>query len=54
MLRSALLIPAAIATFALTGCALDDDGARVTQNRDVDTFTRIDNQRLRQGPPARR
>jgi hypothetical protein len=42
MLRTALLIPIA-ATVLLTGCSLADDGPRVTQTRDVDTFTRIDN-----------
>src|SRR5215217_7393361 len=42
MLRSALLLPAAIATVALTGCALEDDGPRVTQTRDVADFTRTD------------
>jgi hypothetical protein len=58
MLRSALLLPAAFATIALTGCALGDDGPRVTQTRDVDTFTRIDNDssvdvRLHVGEPQR-
>lgn len=43
MLRSALLLPAAFAAIALTGCDLADDGARVSQTRNVDTFTRIDN-----------
>jgi Putative auto-transporter adhesin, head GIN domain len=43
MLRSALLLPAAIATVALTGCAIADDGARVSQTRHVAEFTRIDN-----------
>jgi hypothetical protein len=42
MLRTALLIPIA-ATVLLTGCSLADDGPRVTQTRDVDAFTRIDN-----------
>jgi hypothetical protein len=58
MLRSALLLPAAIATVALTGCALEDDGPRVTQTRDVADFTRIDNSgsvdvRLHVGEPQR-
>jgi hypothetical protein len=58
MLRSALLLPAALATVALTGCALDDDGPRVTQTRDVDAFTRIDSRssvdvRLHVGEPQR-
>jgi hypothetical protein len=58
MLRFALLLPAAFAAVALTGCALADDGPRVTQTRDVDTFTRIDNDssvdvRLHVGEPQR-
>jgi hypothetical protein len=58
MLRPALLLPIAIATIALTGCALEDDGPRVTQTRDVDTFTRIDSRssvdvRLHVGEPQR-
>jgi hypothetical protein len=58
MLRSALLVPVALATVALTGCALADDGPRVTQTRDVDAFTRIDNTasvdvRLHVGEPQR-
>src|SRR5690348_11167638 len=57
MLRSALLLPVA-ATVLLTGCSLADDGPRVTQTRDVDTFTRIDNDssadvRLHVGEPLR-
>src|ERR1044071_1555454 len=57
MLRSALLLPA-LAAIALTGCDLADDGQRVTQTRDVDTFTRIDNDssvdvRLHVGEPQR-
>jgi len=43
MLRSALLLPVALATVALTGCAIEDDGARVSQTRHVAGFTRIDN-----------
>jgi hypothetical protein len=43
MLRSALLLPAAIATVALTGCAIADDCARGSQTRHVAEFTRIDN-----------
>jgi hypothetical protein len=58
MLRSALLLPIAIATVALTGCGLTDDGPRVTQTRAVDDFTRIDNRgsvdvRLHVGEPQR-
>ncbi|WP_028066843.1 head GIN domain-containing protein [Solirubrobacter soli] len=58
MLRSALLLPAAFAAIALTGCDLADDGARVSQTRDVDTFTKIDNDssvdvRLHVGEPQR-
>jgi hypothetical protein len=58
MLRSALLLPTAFAAVALTGCAISDDGPRVTQTRDVDAFTRIDNQgsvdvRLHVGEPQR-
>src|SRR4051812_38849733 len=58
MLRLALLLPAALAAVALTGCAIADDGPRVTQTRDVDAFTRIDNQgsadvRLHVGEPQR-
>jgi hypothetical protein len=43
MNRSALLLPIGIALVTLTGCAVGDDGPRVSQTRDVDTFTRIDN-----------
>src|SRR5688500_9635103 len=43
MLRSALLLPVGIALVTLTGCAVGDDGPRVSQTRDVDAFTRIDN-----------
>src|SRR3954447_17330692 len=58
MLRSALLLPAAVASVALTGCAISDDGARVTQTRDVAGFTRIENTgsvdvRLHVGEPQR-
>jgi hypothetical protein len=58
MLRSALILPAALAAVALTGCALEDDGPRQTQTRDVDAFTRIDNPssvdvRLHVGEPQR-
>jgi len=56
--RSLLLIPAAFAVFALTGCELGDDGPRTSQTRDVAEFTRIDNRgsvdvRLRVGEPQR-
>src|SRR3954462_9146479 len=58
MLRAALLLPATLAAVALTGCALEDDGPAVTQRRDVDAFTRIDNRgsvdvRLHVGGPQR-
>jgi hypothetical protein len=58
MLRSALLLPAALAAVALTGCALEDDGPRQTQTRDVAAFTRIDNRgsvdvRVHVGEPLR-
>ena len=43
MLRSALLLPIGIALVTLTGCAVGDDGPRVSQTRHVDAFTRIDN-----------
>jgi hypothetical protein len=38
-----LLIPAAVAVVALSGCAIGDDGPRTAQTRDVAPFTRIDN-----------
>src|SRR4051794_17213570 len=43
MLRTALLLPIGIALVTLTGCAVSDDGPRVSQTRHVDAFTRIDN-----------
>jgi hypothetical protein len=43
MLLSALLLPVGIALVTLTGCAVGDDGPSVSQTRDVDAFTRIDN-----------
>jgi hypothetical protein len=53
-----LLIPAAIAALALTGCSLGDDGPRTTQTRAVAAFSHIDNQdsvdlRLHVGEPQR-
>ena len=42
-MRSLLLIPAAAAAVALTGCSLGDDGPRTTQTRALAPFTRIDN-----------
>ena len=56
--RSLLLIPAALAAFAVAGCDLGDDGPRTTQTRDVADFTRIENRgsvdvRLRVGEPQR-
>ena len=56
--RFLLLIPAAIAALALAGCDLDDDGPRISQTRDVPSFTRIDNRdsvdvRLHVGEPQR-
>jgi len=44
--RRALLLAAAAtvaAAVAATGCAIDDDGPRTSQTRDVAAFTRIDN-----------
>jgi hypothetical protein len=41
--RALLLLPAAVAAFAVAGCTLGDDGPRTTQTRDVAGFTRIDN-----------
>ena len=56
--RSLLLIPAALAVFAVAGCDLADDGPRTTQTRDLAEFTRVDNRgsvdlRLRVGEPQR-
>jgi hypothetical protein len=56
--RSLLLIPAALAAFAVAGCELGDDGPRTSQTRDVPEFTRIENSssvdvRLRVGEPQR-
>ena len=42
-MRSLLLIPAAAAAVALTGCSLADDGPRTTQTRALAPFTRVDN-----------
>ncbi len=44
--RRVLLLAAAAAAgvaVAVTGCAIDDDGPRASQTRDVAAFTRIDN-----------
>ena len=54
--RSLLLIPAALAVFAVAGCDIADDGPRTTQTRNVAGFTRIDNRdsvdvRVRVGEP---
>jgi hypothetical protein len=38
-----LLIPAALAVVALTGCSVHDDGPHTSQTRDVAAFTRVDN-----------
>ena len=56
--RFFLLVPAAIAAFAVAGCSLGDDGPRTTQTRDVPAFTRIENDasvdiRLHVGEPQR-
>jgi hypothetical protein len=56
--RSVLLIPVALATLGLAGCAISDDGPRTTQTRDVAAFTRIDNRdsfdvQLHVGAPQR-
>jgi hypothetical protein len=53
-MRSLLLLP--LAALALVGCA--DDGPRISQTRDIDDFTRIENRssvdvRLRVGPTQR-
>src|SRR4051812_8140530 len=42
--RAPLLLPAAAAALAVTGCSLADDGAQTSQLRDVSRFTRIDNE----------
>ena len=57
-MRSALLLPIALAGLALAGCAFEDDGPRRTQTRDVAAFTRIESDgavdlRLRVGEPRR-
>jgi putative autotransporter adhesin-like protein len=56
--RALLLVPAAIASAALAGCSIADDGPLTAQTRDVAAFTRIDNRdsvdmRLRVGEPQR-
>jgi hypothetical protein len=57
-MRSPLLLPAALAALALAGCAIDDDGPRRTQSRDVAAFTRVESDgavdlRLHVGEPRR-
>jgi putative autotransporter adhesin-like protein len=54
--RALVLVPAAVAALALTGCAIGDDGPRTTQTRDVAAFTRVESPdsvdlRLRVGEP---
>jgi Putative auto-transporter adhesin, head GIN domain len=56
--RALPLIAAAVAALALGGCAIDDDGPRAAQTRDVASFTRVDNRgsvdvRLHVGQPQR-
>lgn len=58
VMRFALLLPAALAALVLAGCAIEDDGPRRTENRDVAAFTRVDNEgsvdlRLHVGEPRR-
>jgi hypothetical protein len=61
MLSPRPLIPflaAAVIAVAIAGCAIGDDGPRVSQTRDVAGFTRVDNQgsvdlRLHAGEPQR-
>jgi hypothetical protein len=43
MSRALLILPAALAAFALAGCAIGDDGPTTTQNRNVGAFTRVEN-----------
>jgi hypothetical protein len=56
--RCLVLLPAAVAAVALSGCAIGDDGPRTTQTRDIADFTRIDTPdsvdlRLHVGDPQR-
>ena len=61
MLSPRPLIPflaAAVVAVTIAGCAIGDDGPRVSQTRDVAGFTRVDNQgsvdlRLHAGEPQR-
>jgi hypothetical protein len=61
MLSPRPLIPflaAGVVAVAIAGCAIGDDGPRVSQTRDVAGFTRVDNQgsvdlRLHAGEPQR-
>jgi hypothetical protein len=57
-MRSSLLLPAALAALALTGCSVGDDGPRRTQTRDVAAFTHDESDssvdvRLHVGEPRR-
>jgi hypothetical protein len=54
--RVLLLVSASVVAALAAGCALEDDGPRTTQTRDVAAFTRIDNRssvdvRLHVGKP---
>src|SRR3954452_21628581 len=37
-----LILPAALAAFAIAGCDIGDDGPTTTQNRNVGEFTRVE------------
>lgn len=57
-MRFPLLLVSLAGALALAGCALDDDGPRTAQARDVAPFTRVDNRdsvdvRLHVGEPRR-
>jgi hypothetical protein len=41
--RALPFLAAAVAAVGLAGCAIDDDGPRTAQTRDVASFTRVDN-----------
>jgi hypothetical protein len=56
--RALPFLAAAVAAAGLAGCAIDDDGPRTAQTRDVASFTRVDNRdsvdvRLHVGGPQR-
>ena len=56
--RALGFLAAAVAAVSLAGCAIDDDGPRTVQTRDVASFTRVDNRdsvdvRLHVGGPQR-